>query len=151
MGLFVDVLGGPQFGERLACYREFADEVGECCVSGTAAGGHPQDADRGAGRVVPIWVNLGRSWVEEDLPGHVALRRRQFREVGDQRSGQVVPGEDVATVVHDHRGRVVDARHCMAQRRPQRFSVAMLGRRCGRASRCLGQVEQVGAFGGAQK
>jgi len=116
VGLFVDVLGCPQFGERLVSNGERADEVQEIGVSGMTSDCHPEDADRGACSIVPVWVNLRCVGVEKDLPCHVAFSGRQFGKVGYQGSCEIVPREDVATVVHDHRGRVVNAGNGVAQR-----------------------------------
>ncbi|GAA3031875.1 hypothetical protein GCM10020000_06030 [Streptomyces olivoverticillatus] len=131
-------------------------------VVGVAARVEPQAGHRVGRLAVPVHVQLAGGRVEEEEPGHVALLRRQGREVAQEGAGQPVPGDHIGAAAEDvgrgvvhgveevlHRGayalRAARARRLLAARSGQVVEVVPLGpaqpQRVGyRVEHCRGDV-----------
>lgn len=100
----------PQSGELRAVHRQFADQRGQQRIAGIPAHGQPQPADRVAGLLRPVLVQLPGVRVPEDQPRGVRTRgrvvgARGVEVPGEERVPAPVPSQHVAAAAqHDDRG-----------------------------------------------
>src|SRR5213080_4412514 len=90
-----DVVRGPAGAEGLALRRQLSDEVREATVARVATGLGSQDRD-GVGRnLIPIDIEVGRAWVEEDEARRVRRPVRAVEMLRVEGVPEPVGGEDV--------------------------------------------------------
>ncbi|EPH44313.1 hypothetical protein STRAU_2753 [Streptomyces aurantiacus JA 4570] len=147
VGVLAHQLLGPQQAELLAADGEFAEQVAQAVVAGVTAEVHAQRRDGVAGGLLPrlpVRVETPHARVEEVQPRHVAALGGQRVEVGEQRPGRAVGGEDVEPSPDDVRGHLVQRRQEDLDARPDRLRG---GWRRGRVAQGAGQMAQVRALG----
>lgn len=95
-------MGAPPAAEVGVLHGQFADEGGQSWVVRVAGRLHPQLRHTRVGDVLPVRIQRPKSRIQEHQPHHVALLLRDPPEVGDQRGGHRVPGEDVHPAAQHH-------------------------------------------------
>jgi hypothetical protein len=109
-----------------------------------AAGGSAQDRDAIAGDALPVVVERLSSRVKEHEPGAVERSCGCGVQLGEQRSPELVGGQEVQTLVADERGGAGDRVECPLDLGPDALLGLAPTRPNSRRLSGSGEVEEVG-------